>query len=456
MQTVLRNRWGAIRKDGFVRSVGVLMGGTVFAQAITVLVLPLLTRLYRPEDFSILAVYAAVLAIISVVACLRLEIAIPLPGLDEDAANLLALALLSSAGSGLVTAMVVMLWPAWITECLKQPDLRSHLWLLPLGVWLTSSYAAIQFWVTRKKGFAMLAKTRVTQSALGTGTQLGMGWLAFGPIGLLLGQLLNSGAGAFRLGYKVWQADKNIFYTIHWAGMRRLLKEYEKFPRYSVWEALANNAGIQLPMLIIAALVVGPEAGYLFLATRIMASPISLIGGAVAQVYLSHAPEAYKAKDLGSFTVKILGGLMRTGVGPLLFIGIVAPLAFPVIFGSNWHRAGELVAWMTPWFIMQLLSSPVSMSLHVTGNQSVAFLLQMFGFILRVAVTGLAVWSGKWISEAYAISGFVFYFVYNYVILKTVGSQKAEVIRTLGSSLVPAGLWVGGGLISSLLLLLAK
>ena len=63
--------------------MGVLVGGTAFAQAIAVLALPLLTRLYTPDDFSVLAVYAALLGIISVVACLRLEIAIPMPNIPE-------------------------------------------------------------------------------------------------------------------------------------------------------------------------------------------------------------------------------------------------------------------------------------------------------------------------------------------------------------------------------------
>ena len=86
----------AIRQNGFVRSAGILVGGTAGAQALTVLALPLLTRIYSPEEFSLLAIYVAMLTMLSVVACLRLEIAIPLPDNDNEAANLLGLALLSS------------------------------------------------------------------------------------------------------------------------------------------------------------------------------------------------------------------------------------------------------------------------------------------------------------------------------------------------------------------------
>ena len=44
-------------KSAFARGVGVLVGGTAGAQALMVLAAPLLTRLYSPEDFGLLAVF---------------------------------------------------------------------------------------------------------------------------------------------------------------------------------------------------------------------------------------------------------------------------------------------------------------------------------------------------------------------------------------------------------------
>ena len=60
-------------KSAFARGVGVLVGGTAGAQALMVLAAPLLTRLYSPEDFGLLAVYSGLLAICTVIAGLRYE-----------------------------------------------------------------------------------------------------------------------------------------------------------------------------------------------------------------------------------------------------------------------------------------------------------------------------------------------------------------------------------------------
>lgn len=408
----------ALPKNSFLRNVSVLVGGTAIAQVIGVLMLPVVTRLYTPADFSVLAVYSSILAIIGVVACLRLDIAIPLPERDEDAANILALALIFSVVAAALSALAVWWFPLLIVNAVGQPGIQPFLWMIPLSIWLASTYSAVQFWATRKKRFNAIASTRVTQTIGGVSSQLVFGlWGAFGPFGLLLGQLIGSGAGVLGLGRTAWRDDPQALRKATWPGMCSVLRTYDRFPKYSTFEAFANNGAIQLPVIIIAAVALGPEAGYLFLAMRAMAIPIGLIGGAVSQVYLSRAPDELRAGQLAPFTLKAISGLARTGVGPLLFAGIAAPAVFPLVFGSNWQRAGEMVAWMTPWFILQFLSSPVSMSLHVTGNQRIALLLQLFGLILRVGGTGYAaMFASAHIFEFYAVSGFVFYAAYFWVV----------------------------------------
>jgi O-antigen/teichoic acid export membrane protein len=400
--------------------VGVLAGGTAIAQLIAVLALPLVTRLYSPADFNVLAVYSALLGLIGVVACLRLEIAIPLPESDVDAANLLALALCCSGAVSVLMALVVWLWPIQIVSLLDQPNLKPFLWTLPLGIGLTSAYSALQFWATRNKRFTAVAKTRMTQSLGGVVVKLGLGlWESFGALGLLLGQVIASGAGIFGLCSHTLRDDRPALTKISWLGMRKALIDYQRFPKFSMFESFANNAAIQLPIIIIAATAIGPDAGYLMLSTQAMAVPMSLIGGAVSQVYLSRAPDENRAGNLGPFTAQVIAGLAKMGVGPILFIGMTAPVLFSLVFGAAWQRAGEMVVWMTPWFIMQFLSSPVSMTLHVTGNQQAALLLQISGLILRVGSVIFALnYSGGYVFEVYAISGFVFYFCYILLIFR--------------------------------------
>lgn len=441
-----------LRQNTFVQSVSVLVGGTAFSQAIAVLILPVLTRLYTPDDFSVLAVYAGLLGVISVVACLRFDIAIPLPVRDEDGVSLLALALFFSVAVSSLLAIPCLLAPRWTAGILNQPALEPYLWLLPLGVLLMSAYSAFQFWVTRQKDFKIIARTRMTQALGGAGAQLGFGWGSYTSLGLIVGQTISNGAGALGLGWYTWKSSRTLLSQVKFAEMHRIFKEYDRFPKYSSLESFANNAAIQIPVLIIAAAALGPEAGYLALAMRVMQAPMGLIGGAIGQVYLSKAPEEYRSGRLGSFTANILGGLMKTGVGPLIFAGIVAPAVFAFVFGPGWGRAGVLVAWMTPWFVFQFLASPVSMALHVTNNQKNAFLLQLFGLMVRVGgVVFVIQFYRSGVTEAYALTGFIFYLIYLLLLLKVVQCTRSEIMLQMKKALVFILPWCAGGIIFNLI-----
>ncbi|MGF6348663.1 lipopolysaccharide biosynthesis protein [Variovorax sp. W2I14] len=440
---VLRAKLQSLNRAGFVRSVGVLVGGTAFAQAITVLVLPLLTRLYTPFDFSLLAVFASILSIISVVACLRLEIAIPMPESDDEAADLLALAFFSCTIAAATTGITVGLFSKEITELIGQPSLQPHLWLLPLAVWLAAGYSATQFWSTRKKRFGIIAKSRITQSVGGACTQVAFGWIGVAPMGLLLGQTINSGAGLLNLLISAIRKDGNSLRRISLRGMRRTLRKYDRFPKYSTFEAFANNAGLQLPIILIAAAAIGPEAGYLMLATRAMAVPMGLIGGAIAQVYLSRAPEELRNGKLGLFSAEILANLLKTGIGPLLFIGIVAPPCFAIVFGEKWERSGEIVTWMIPWFILQFMSSPISMVMHVVNKQRMMLALTLFGLIVRLGSVILAShYATKYLSEIYALSGGVFYLVCCWVFSQAAGVSGAAIKNMFRANFPQLVCWV--------------
>src|SRR5262249_7392564 len=296
-----------------------------FAHVMLAVALPVVTRLYTPDDFNVLAVFAGLLLILSTPACLRFELAIPIAEHAEDAVNVLALSLVCALLVCVAMALCVLFFSHEIAALLNTPELEPYLWLLPVGVLCTACATALQFWHARIKAFGSLARTRIGQSCAVVATQIGCGWLNLAPLGLLLGQVLNSGASVISLGFRVLRNERTLLRAVSWPRMRAQAVEYNRFPKYSAVESLVNVGPSQLPIVLIAALAAGPEAGYLALALSIVQAPTSLIGGAAGQVYLAHAAEEYRAGRLGTFTVTVVGGLFKAGAGPLLLAGIVAP-----------------------------------------------------------------------------------------------------------------------------------
>lgn len=430
-----------------MRSIGILAGGTALAHVITALAMPVSTRLFTPQDFSVAATFASLVGILVAASCLRFDMAIPLPDDEEKGINLLAVAATSALVSALLVGLAVWLIPPGLLARVRLGALAPFLPLLPVSVLIGGLYLALQMWHVRSKAFGAVARSRMFQSGAAAAGQLTLGALGFRPLGLIIGQMLNYGAGSLTLGARVLRRERRLLRRIGLAEMRAVFREYDRFPRYSVWEALANAAAIYAPILLIAAFAIGPEAGYLTLANFLLQVPMSLLGTATSQVYLSGAPAALREARLGAYTLEMLRGLVRLIAAPLFFLLPAAPAAFGIVFGAPWARSGILVAWMIPWFLFQFLSSPISTALHVTGRQRSAMILQIVGFALRVGSVALAATVARaWISEVYALSGFVFYAIYTVVVLRTVELPLRAIppLARVGLPFAAAGLLLGG------------
>ncbi|MGK0257322.1 lipopolysaccharide biosynthesis protein [Sulfitobacter pontiacus] len=406
----------------------ILTSGTIFAQALMVFTLPVLTRLYAPEDFSLLAVYVAIIGIATVISSLRYNIAIPLPEKDGDGMALLAISLASATVFSALCALPVIFLPKLMMSLIGELRLQPYLWMVPVGIFVASSYNGLQYWASRRKQFSLITRTRISRAVGGVGTQLGLGAMNSSPFGLIFGHMIYGGLGIFALSASVIRREKEDIQNLTWANVRFQASRYINFPLYSVPEALFNTASIQLPLIIIAAMGAGPETGFLFLAMRVIGLPMSLVGSSVSQVFLVEAPAKMRDGTLSAFTLKTMWTLFKTGGPVLIAVGGLSPLIFPAIFGADWERAGWLVAWLTPWFILQFIVSPVSIILHIQGRLALSMWINAFGCTLRTIAAIIAVnYYPKFAGEAYALAGLAFAVVYLMVILRCVGRPVAAV-----------------------------
>jgi O-antigen/teichoic acid export membrane protein len=409
----------------FFRNVTILASGTIFSQVIMALALPILTRLYTPENFNLLAVYTSLISIFTVSACMRFNIAIPLPKQDTDAAALMWLAFISASVFSGILGILIIFFSENILELLNQESFQDYLWMLPIGVFFAALYDATQFWSSRKKRFSLITKTRIIRAVSGASTQLGFGAIQSSPFGLLLGHMLYSGLGSLGLIRIIWQKERGLLLNVKLTQLRAMGHSYRRYPYASVPESIFNTIGSELPTILIASATLGSEAGFLMLATRVMGLPIGFIGSSIGQVYLAEAPEHLRQNSLVDFTRKTMKKLLLIGTPPILLAGILSPFFFPFIFGDEWGRSGVIMAWLTPYFILQFIVSPISMVLHISNNIELAMWLQLVGMILRVGAVFFAVTFLPGLeTEIFAVSSAFFYTLFIVVILRKLKSQE--------------------------------
>lgn len=379
-------------KKGFFSDVLKLVSSATIAQALSILLSPILSRLFSPEAFGTAEVFASILSVISVMVCLSYELAIMLPEKDEDASNLLVGSLIFVGVFTVLTALSVLLLKSLIPRWLGAPDLEPLLWLLPIGVLTNGVHIALRYWNTRRKRFGFLSGVQIASSVSKRALQVGAGGLGYvGPGSLVGSNVFGFLLPAFGLGYKTWQCDKHALLRVNRRSIARLLRRYRKFPLVNSWSRLFSSLSLNIPALLLSTFFTQEVVGLYSLGRRVILLPMTLIANAIQQVFFQRVSVEKSRQGTTHTTVKsVFQSLLLIGLGPLAGISVIAPELFGFVFGKEWVEAGLYMRWMTPWMLLRLISSPISNLISVLERQEVGLYFQ----VSKLLLTGTALTVG--------------------------------------------------------------
>lgn len=355
------------------------MGGTATSQIIIVIASPVVTRLYNPEDFGLFSIYTSVVGLVSCVACLRYELAIPLPEKNKDALNLIGLCSVLITISTFLTGLAVFCSTSLITGYLGYELSFLQLLLIPAGVFLSSSYLLLNYFAIRFSLFGSISIAKVVQSSITTAMQIV--FYSLGAIALIIAQLTAQICSIFWIAIK---GRKIIsFKEISFKGIIQISKRYKSFPIFSTFEVLVNSFANLIPPLILA-LYFGPVyAGFYALTYKVLALPTSLLGGAVNDVFLSKGAALDRESNLAKFVYSVHGNLAHLSLPFLLLVFITGPDLFTFIFGADWKESGRLAQIMAPWLYFQFVSSPISTVFAIKEKLKDALIFQFISCLIR-------------------------------------------------------------------------
>lgn len=368
------------------RGAATIAVGTAVGQMIVLLASPILTRLYTPEEIGALAVYAAILSTLVVVASLRYQLAIPLPEEEAVARDLLVLSLLIAVGFSLIVAAVLLPTRSLVATWTNADALEDYFWMLPLSLLGAGCYQALNYWAIRENRFALLARTRVTQSVGMVGTQVGLGLAGSGPAGLLFGDAIGRAAGSGSLFLSAFRSKAIFSAGARVAGIKSAARTYRRFPLLSSGSGLLNAAGLFCPPVLMAAFYGPRAAGFFALGQRLIAVPVTLVSMSVSQVFFGRAAELARESrpELKAFVTRTGRRLLLIGSLPSALILVAGPYLFARIFGETWREAGVFTQLLIPSFLLQFAVSPLSQTLNILERQDLQLIWDFLRFILVV------------------------------------------------------------------------
>lgn len=362
------------------RGLLTLLGGSLLAQALPLLLGPWLTRLYSPAEMGHFALFAAVAANLAVVACARYEFALPAARDAQEADALRRLCLRLLAGSALLSFLVGAGWALWL----------GALWPLALGpmVGLLGWLSLATLWATRAQAVQPLAAARVLQHG-GTALLQGLvGLLAWGVQGLVAGALAAVALAASWLRLPLRGRDPQA------PAWREVARRHRDFPLLNTPHAFLGALQDSLALLLIAHHEGAAAAGLWGLALRYLKAPATLVGGALSQLLYPKLCEA-DALEGRRLLLRVMGLLLLAAVPLVLLILLAAPPLFGWVFGAEWASAGPLAQALALYIGLHFIASPLSVAPMAWGRQGWTLRLAVLGQIAFVVALALGLhWGG--------------------------------------------------------------
>lgn len=438
------------KKTNFAVDVLTLVGGTTFAQILTILAAPVLTRLYGPEDFGVWALYISITSIIGVISCLRYEFSIMLPESEEEAVNLLGLSIMAVLGVTGLTVPVVWYFRDLIVDLLNAPQIGEYLWLIPISVFVNGLFLALNQWNSRTKLFKRLSFSRISSSVSTTTTQIALG-LVERPstaAGLIGGNLIGQSTATFVLGGQIWRDDRKLITkNLSWRRLYEGAVRHRRLPLIDSWSALMNSVSWQLPAFLLSAFFTPAVVGFYSLGFRLLQLPMSFIGGSISQVFFQRASRAVSEGTLSVLVENVFRMLVIIGMFPILILTIVGGDVFTVIFGEAWTEAGVYAQILSLWAFVWFISSPLSTIYLIVEEHHFGFSYNFFNLTTRfLSLTiGGILGSARIALILFSASGVV---VYGYMCLKMLyysGVKTSTALKIVFSNLVlfiPAGVFL--------------
>ena len=278
-----------------------LAGGTVGSQIIYLIGAPILTRIYAPGDFGLLAVFSSILALMNVCSSLRYELAISVPEEDDVAQQLVWLCVGLVAITTGLTVLVLAFWGDQLVSFLNNEGLKALLWFLPLGILLSGLYQSLNYWAMRKSEFGLLSRAKLQKSIYG----MLVNFLAapFGASGLVLGEIVRQSGGSLLI---LYQSKEPLL----WASLKpraflKLLQRYGHFGAYSTFAGLVNILGNQVPIIILAFYFDSGFIGQFDLAQKFLFIPSGLISSSIVPVFFQQSIVHHRSNSLKALVNRV-------------------------------------------------------------------------------------------------------------------------------------------------------
>lgn len=378
METLKRR----LLQSQYIKYIYQLAMGSFIAQGITVLVAPIMTRLYTPEEIGVYTLTLTIITMFGPVICGKYDQAIVVAENEKRVSELIVGSVLFSF---IFLVLITLGLKIYLTMNPQVSEgIESYLYIIISILSLTAFVNILTAYNNRHKEYKTISSVTITRTLAQNLGIVILGILKFGTLGLLLSQLLGMLIGIKKQGKHLFESEINLK-SIKLLNVKKILVRYNQLPFYSMPAHFINAASYSVLNFFIMGLFGLATFGFYAISYRILGLPLNLISMNVSKVFFQKASEERKMS--GNFYRSLMmTSLFLTclSVPMSIILMVFGPVVFEIVFGSGWGVAGEFVRILAPMYGIRFIVTALAPALIISGKQKAEFYMSTMFIIASI------------------------------------------------------------------------
>jgi O-antigen/teichoic acid export membrane protein len=373
-----------IRQSEIYGSILLLFSGNGLAQLIPLLAYPVISRLFSPEEFGLLALLFSIHSIVLIIATGQFEMAVVLPKNDENAIKLVRVGLAISV----VVSVIFLVFSIAFQSIVQKyySNLRIHFWLLPLTITIfTTAFSSLLLSLcNRKRLYKHIVAYNFILSVLTVSLKVVFGILKIDN-GLVLGFLIAQSISSAYFLFKPFinQVSIKSITSVSKEDFQ-VAKDYLNFPKFNLPLNFLNTLSSNLPFFLIAIYFSKYLTGQMSVAFTLLFKLSTLYSNSASQVLYQ---KIVSIKHGGELIFPIVRKYFLRTLLPFSFLItifiLLAPILFTFFLGKDWFIAARFGQIMAPWALLVIMGGPLSFIPNIFEQQRKNLYICTVGLILR-------------------------------------------------------------------------
>ncbi len=367
-----------------VRNSSKLLGANIFAQAVALMVYPILTRMYSPSDFGLFNLFLSIGGVIVIFTTAEYQNAIVLPKDEKKATSCFHAGFLINIFVS-VLCLLSVIFSKQIADVFDAPSLANWYWLMPFYVLSLGTWNLLNYWYTRNKKFNNVSAYQVSQNIISSGSKIGFGALGWLSGGLIISSVLAPIVSIAISLKSAWKKNITPLLVFDKQSVRQTAYEYRNFPKYSLPRAIINNISGNLPILLLSPFFSLTEIGFFGMAFTLAFRPINMVTTSLYQVFFQRTAERVQnGQHIKPFFRKYIRNTLLILIPCFALLYFILPWFASWFLGDAWCETSTYIRMMLPWLLMSCMVAPICFLSDVFQKQRLGLYFEIALFVCRV------------------------------------------------------------------------